>query len=49
MADFCGRKEIEAVTPEISLTPKSEGGVVPRGPQRATEAVTQAEIDALFS
>ncbi len=49
MADFCGRKEIEAITPEVRLTPKSEGGVVPRGPQRPTEAVTQDEIDALFS
>ena len=49
MADICGRKEIEAVTPEARLAPKSEDGVVPRGPQSPSEAVTQAEIDALFS
>ncbi len=49
MADPCGRKEIEAITPEARLTLESDNGVVPRGPQRAEETVTQAEIDALFT
>lgn len=49
MADSAGVKKTESLTPKDRLTLESKDGVETRGPQRATEAFTQAEIDALFN
>ncbi len=50
MAEICGRDEILELGKDMKGTPEQvDGGVVLDGPQRAEDAISQDEIDNLFS
>jgi chemotaxis protein CheZ len=50
MADLCGRAEIESIDDDVPAPPQQmDDGIALDGPQRAGEAVSQDEIDKLFS
>ena len=50
MADICGRKEILELGQEVGSAPQQiDGGVVLDGPQSDEDAISQDEIDQLFS
>jgi len=51
MSELCGRKEIESLSQEMDYegdVDQEDGGVALEGPQKAGDAVSQADIDALF-
>lgn len=50
MADLCGRAEIESLESDAPLPPQQiDDGIALDGPQRPGEAISQDEIDNLFS
>ncbi len=50
MAEICGRQEILELGQDMEGVPEQmDGGVVLDGPQRAEDAISQDEIDNLFS
>jgi chemotaxis protein CheZ len=49
MAELCGREEIQALGEQWELPEQVDEGVVLDGPQQAGSAISQDEIDQLFS